>query len=240
MHQRPYIIKRHKIKIADPDFLIFTNKELLLIIIFVILGSFISFVPKISTDPAQILARILIFFIIIVSGISIKKIIAPHYAIKIEHKTLELYRIGFYEKSHFKKPFPVGLVFPFFLSIFSIGYLKPFTFFQFDSENMPEKRILKQHGQRRAQRKEVITEEDLGYTSASGFYILLLIALIGFLIKPYFPVFGADLTKYSIYFGLWNLLPFSQLDGTKLFFGTTLTWFFITIIYFISFLFIIL
>ena len=65
-------------------------------------------------------------------------------------------------------------------------------------------------------------------------YALLILAIIGTLLKPYLPSFGADLAKYSIYFGIWNLLPIGQLDGTKIFFGTTVLWFFLAIIYTIS------
>ena len=178
----------------------------------------------------------MVFTIIIVTNLATKKITSKHYAIKIEHDLWKLKRWNYYERSYFKKPFPIGLIAPFFLALFSLGYLKPFTFFQFDAENLPEKRLLKSRGQKRAQRKEEINEEDLGYTAASGFYALLLLALIGFLIKPYFPNFGIELTKYSIYFGIWNLLPIGQLDGSKMFFGTTILWTFLLIIYTISFL----
>ena len=117
------------------------------------------------------------------------------------------------------------------MAIFTIGYLKPFTFFQFNAENIEEVRILKKRGPRGSRRKEFINEADLGYTAATGFYMLLFLALIGLLLKPYFPSFGYDLTKYSIYFGFWNLLPASQLDGSKLFFGTTLLWSFLIILF---------
>jgi len=234
---RTHIIKRHKIEVSDPVFWIFTKKEVIWILIFIIIGSFISFIPIIPNDnPTKILTTILIFSIIIITNLATKKISSKHYAIKIEHKLWTFQRWGYYERSYFKKPFPIGLIAPFFLALFSLGYLKPFTFFQFEAENLPAKRLLKAHGQRRAQRKEVINEEDLGYTAASGFYALLLLALIGTLMKPYFPVFGAELAKYSIYFGIWNLLPLGQLDGSKLFFGTTIAWIFIVIIYTVSFL----
>jgi len=233
---RIHIIKRHKlVNISDPSFWVFTKKEIIWILIFIIIASFISFIPLIPNDnPTKILTTIAVFTIIIITNLATKKVVSKHYAIKIEHNPWKFQRWGYYERSYFKKPFPIGVVAPFFLALFTIGYLKPFAFFQFEAKNLPERRILKAHGQRRAQRKEFMNEEDLGYTAASGFYALLLLALIGLSIKPFLPTFGADLAKFSIYFGIWNLLPLGQLDGTKMFFSTTILWTFLLIIYTIS------
>ncbi|MFA5857045.1 MAG: hypothetical protein WC867_06800 [Candidatus Pacearchaeota archaeon] len=90
-----------------------------------------------------------------------------------------------------------------------------FTFLQFDAKNIPEKRILKERGYKR---KTEINDSDLGFTSAWGFFSLIILAIIGPIID------FTELSKYSIYFGLWNMIPFSNLDGTKLFFGSVLTW----------------
>lgn len=217
--------------VSGPEIWVFTKKEISWIIIFIIISSFISFIPKIPTDVLKILITVLIFAIIIFTSIIVKKLVAPYYAIKIEHRVWELQRFGYSEKSYFKKPLPFGLILPFFLSIFSFGYIKLFTFFQFDAENIPEKRLLKARGERKPQRKETINESDLAYTSAAGFYALILLALIGLFIKSFLKLdFGADLAKYSIYYSIWNMVPFSQLDGTKLFFGSVIAWIFILII----------
>ena len=235
VQQRSHAIRKHKFKINDSEIWIFTKKEIICILIFIIIGTFISFVPIIPNDePEKILINILIFAIIIIINLSAKKLISPFYSIKIEYNVWQLQRWDYYGRSYFKKPVPIGLIMPFSIAILSLGYLKPFTFFQYDAENIRTKRLLKAYGDRRAVRKEVINEADLAYTSAAGFYALILLAIMGFLLKPYFPIFGSDLTKYSIYFGLWNLLPISQLDGSKLFFGATITWFFLTIIYIIA------
>ncbi len=231
MFKRYKSLKRHPRIVSDPEVGIFTKKELSWIIVFIIISSFISFIPKIPTDIIKILMNILIFTIIIFTCITVKKLVAPHYAIKIEHGMWELQRWGYYERSYFKKPLSFGLILPFFLSIFSLGYIKPFTFFQFDAENIPERRLLKARGERKPQRKETINEEDIAYTSAAGFYALILLALIGLFIKSFLNFdFGTDLAKYSIYYSIWNMIPFSQLDGTKLFFGSIITWIFILII----------
>lgn len=232
VQQRLHIIRKHKFKINDPEIWIFTKKEIIWILIFIIIGAFISFIPVIpNDDPEKILINILIFAIIIIVNLSAKKLISSFYSIKIEHNVWQFQRWGYYERSYFKKPVPIGLIMPFFLAILSLGYLKPFTFFQYNAENIKEKRLLKAHGDRRAVRKEVINEADLAYTSATGFYALILLALIGLSIKSFLNFdFGTDLAKYSIYYSIWNMIPFSQLDGTKLFFGATIAWIFVLII----------
>jgi len=235
---RKKVLRRNRdIKVGDPIFWIFTKKELIWMFIFIIIASFISWIPVIpNEDFTKILTTLLVFTIIIVSWIATKKLIAAHFAIKIEHTDWKLIQWWWLVRAYFRKPLPLGLIAPFFLAIFTLGYLKPFTFFQFDAENIEERRILKRHGPRGSRRKEIITEADLGYTAASGMYLLLALAIIGVILKPYFPAFGADLAKYSIYYGIWNLLPIGQLDGTKILFGTTVQYSFLVILYFISFI----
>ena len=231
MFKRYKLLKRRQRIISDPEIWILTKKELMWIIIFIIISSFISFIPQIPTDIIKIFITALIFTIIIFTSIIVKKLVSSNYAIKIENKPWELQRFWFRETSYFKKPLVFGLILPFFLSILSLGYIKPFTFFQFDAENIPEKRLLKTRGERKPQRKETINEEDLAYTSAAGFYALILLTLLGLFIESFLKIgFGTDLAKYSIYYSIWNMVPFSQLDGTKLFFGSIITWVFVLII----------
>ena len=214
------------------------SKELISVIISILIASFISFIPIIPSDePTKIITRIIIFSIIIITSIYVKKIVAKKLSIKITHKLWELSRWGIYKRSYLKKPIPLGLFIPFGLGLFSLGYIKPFLFFQFEAENITKRRRLRETGQRRAEKKEAyyINEEDLGYTAASGFYSLLIIALIGVIILLIFDLkFGADLTKLSIYYGAWNLLPIGKLDGSRLFFGTFYGWIFITFLYILS------
>ena len=239
LRQRKRVLHKHDFTVGKPVFLIFTKKEIIWTLIFTVIGSFISFVPIIpNDDPMKVLYTMLVFFIIITSTITIKKLIANQFAIKIEHVDWKLIHWWWFKRAYFKKPLPLGLIAPFFLAIFTIGYLKPFAFFQFDYESDDTKRSLRRYGSRQKTRKELINEEELGYIAGSGMFMLLILAIIGTLLKPYFPAFGADLAKFSIYYGIWNLLPIGQLDGTKLFFGTTVLWSFLVILYSISFLFV--
>jgi len=210
----------------------FTKKEIVWIIIILIIYEFIIIFPSSNTlNPLVLIVPILILFTNIIS----KKIAAKFFNLKIEHKILEFQRWGYYKRSHFKKPLPIGLVIPFVFSILTLGMVRMFTFFQFDAENVHETRVLKQRG---LKRKEEINESDIAFTAAWGFVGLLVLAFIGALpgIRDVFP----ELSKYSIYYGFWNLIPVSRLDGLKIFFGSLLTWTALSIAYIVALVFVIL
>jgi len=199
-----------------------TNKELTWIIISILL---MSFVISVFSDLSSLLAISLSGIIILVSVFS-KKLAATYFNVKIEHKAWEFQRYWFHKVSHLKKPIPMGLLFPFIISILSAGIIRPLTFLQFDAKNS-KKRILKKRG---AHRHQEINESDLAFVAFWGFIGLILLSILGVLTKQ------PELTRYSLYYGLWNLIPFSQLDGTKLFFGSLVSWILIIVIYLISLL----
>jgi hypothetical protein len=200
----------------------FSKKEIAWIIITILIFGFIISLPELSISSPYIF---LISAIIVLTSVLVKKISANHYSLKIEHKIWGFKQFWFYEKSKFKKPIPIGLLFPFFIPILSLGIFKPLTFLQFNAKNLPKKRALKKRGQHRYSE---INESDLAFTSAWGFWALILLAIIGIFINQ------PELSKYSIYYGLWNLLPISNLDGTKLFFGSLINWILLAIAYLIS------
>jgi len=184
-----------------------------------------GFVIEITPELSLSIYGILFAAIIILTNILAKKIASHFYNIKITYKIWEFKRWGWHKRSEFKKPVPIGLMLPFFLSILSLGLIKPFTLLQFDTQNLPKKRVLKKRG---ANRYSEINESDPAFTSAWGFWALIALAIIGYFINQ------PELTKYSIYYGVWNLIPISNLDGTKLFFGSLINWILLTIVYLIS------
>lgn len=190
----------------------FTQKEAVWILISIIIFEFMILfpIPK-NFNILLILVPIIIILINVIS----KKIACDFFNIKIEYKPWEIQRFGWYRRSKFKKPFPLGLIFPVVLTILSLGIIKPLTLMQFDYENIPEKRILKQRG---LKRKSEINDSDPGFTAVWGFASLLILAIIAALIR--FP----ELAKYSIFYGAWNLIPYGNLDGSKVFFGSMMSW----------------
>ena len=199
----------------------FTQKEVVWIIIFIIIFEFIVLFPIPNNfNPLLILVPI----IIILANVSSKKIASDFFNLKIEHKPWEIQRFGWYKRSYFKKPFQLGLILPIILTILSLGIIKPMVMMQFDYKNIPEKRILKQRG---LKRKSEINDSDMGFTALWGFISLLVLALIAALMR--FP----ELAKYSIFYGAWNLIPYGHLDGSKLFFGSMMSWITTVLLYLI-------
>jgi len=213
------------------------KKEVAWIIIAIIILWFVIGFPKILDESPLVASYYLLSAAaIILVGVFARKIAAGIYSIKIEHEIWTYQRWGFYTRSHFKKPIPIGLIAPFFLSIFSLGAIKLLVLLQFNAENVPSKRILKRQGTRRATRKSEMNERDPAMTAAWGLYSLLLLAIIGgAILKGVFNLeIGTILSRYSIFYGVWNLIPYSKLDGAKLFFGSMLSWTILVIIYIIA------
>ena len=66
-----------------------------------------------------------------------------------------------------------------------------------------------------------MTEYHLGIIAASGIIINLAAAIIGYLLG------FSDFARISIYFTFFNMIPLSDLDGNKIFFGNTVIWSFL-------------
>lgn len=216
----------------------FTKKELTWIIIAIIILTFVIGISaniQEKTAEVSLIVPLISSTLIILTTTITKKLVSPIFNIEIEHKIWEFKRYGIYKRAYLKKPFPIGLILPVSLSLISLGFIKFMALLQFDFKNIPSKRILKQRGYARSVRKEEINDSDIGLTAAWGFYSLFLLAIISSIlgISTNIAIFP-ELAKYSIYYGLWNLIPFGQLDGSKLFFGSVFNWIVITLLYLLS------
>lgn len=196
----------------------FKIKEISHIIIAIILfGFIISFLKGLNA----FLIASLVAAVVLLTNIIAKKITAYTVGVETEQKILEFQRWGYYERSKFKKPKPFGIIVPFLLVWLSYptGFLKMFTFLQ--TEIKPTiARVARKHGGLR--RFPDITEWHTSLVPGIGITANLVLALVAYLIHS--PLF-LDIAKYSIYYSIWNFLPLSQLDGTKIFFGSKELWF---------------
>jgi len=76
-----------------------------------------------------------------------------------------------------------------------------------------------------------VTEYHLGLIAASGIVINLILAIVGYFVG--FPLFA----RLNMYYAFFNILPISELDGNKIFFGSKIMWSFLASLVLIGMLF---
>lgn len=185
------------------------GQVLLAIVLFAFIISFLKGVDA-------FLAALLIAAIIIFVNILAKKLMAYHLEAEIEQKIWHLQRWGYYKRSQFNSPKPVGIILPFLLVWLSYpyGFLKMLTFLQFEVKPTPA-RAAKRHG---LYRFTEMTEWHIASIAAIGIFLNLVLAVAAYIFN--YP----NLARFSIYYSLWNLLPIGQLDGSKILFGSRIVW----------------
>jgi hypothetical protein len=191
----------------------FNKKELLWI---TIASIFIAFASTLLENQKIFFYTLLSIFIVILSNTISKKIAAYFLESEIEIKLWEFKRYGYQSGQKTKTPFPAGLLIP----IISKIILFPFKGFVWMASLVfdvkpKEWRISKRHGYYSFSE---MTEDHIGYIAASGIIINLILGIIGYLIG--FPIFS----KINIYYAFFNMIPISELDGNKIFFGNLTLW----------------
>lgn len=158
----------------------------------------------------KILLALFYSAIIISVWICAKKVSAYNRDIEIKHSIWKFQRYSIEKSGHLKKPFPIGVILPLILSVISLGFIKCFSLLQFDAKALVSK-VAKRYGRYRFSE---ILETDLAMISFWGVVAVLALSLIADFSQL------AELSKYSLYFVIWNLIPISQLDGIKIWFGS--------------------
>ncbi len=148
--------------------------------------------------------------LVVFTNILAKKIIAYYYETTTEQKIWQFQRFGYKPNRKFKKPIPGGIIFPFILTLISAGIIWLMTVLEFDTQGTSA-RASKRHG---IYRFTEMTEFHIALIAASGVIANLILAIIAYLIN--FPI----MARISIYYAAFSLIPFSNLDGAKIFFGS--------------------
>jgi hypothetical protein len=184
----------------------------------IILTAIISLAPILQKEYTQI-PQLFVFAIIIVAvPIIAKKLTANALDANVEHELWFFQRFGFWPRAKFKGPIPAGIIFPLFISIFTLGYTKLMTLLTYETKAL-KRRAAKRFG---FYSFTEITEFHHGLIGAAGILSLLVLALIAYLIpSPNLEL----LTKLSVYYAFWNIIPFSKLDGTQIFFANQILYF---------------
>jgi hypothetical protein len=196
----------------------FTVKEAFQILIAIVVFAFIIWFLK---DFSFLAPALIIAAVVLLVNVFAQKLVTKYEQAKIEFKTWHFQRWGYYERSYLKKPFPSGIVFPFLLVVLSYptGFLKMLTFLQ--SEITPTRgRHIKIRGG--LARFSEMKEYQIGIIPTMGMVANLFLSflLIIFTRDPLL----IQIAQYSTFYCMWNIFPVGNLDGTKILFGSQLTW----------------
>jgi len=196
------------------------NKKEITIILLVTL--IFAFTATLIDTFENFLIIFLIFLLVICINVFSKKLASYYLDSEIEIKIWEIERYGFTTKQKLKKAFPAGAFFP----ILSKIVLLPFKNFIWTASLIFD---IKPKKYRAVKRKGIysfseMTEFEIGLIAASGIFMNLLFSVLGYFLG--FPTF----TKLNIYYAFFNLLPISDLDGNKIFFGNQTLWSFLGIL----------
>lgn len=201
------------------------KKEIAVVLIVAIV---LAFTISVIRTKEEFSTTIVIVAAILMINVLSKKITAYYFDSEIEIKLWEIERIGFKPHRKLSKPFPAGVFLPILITfitlplgaIFQVGHLKWMASLVFDVKPKVH-RAVKRHG---LYSFSEMTEYHIGLIAASGMIVNLIAAFIGYFLNQ------PEFTKLSIYFAFFNLLPLSDLDGNKIFFGSIILWIFLSII----------
>lgn len=160
------------------------------------------------------------FLIIFIVYVSVSKIIAYYYEANAKLQIWREQQYGFPKESHFSTPIPVGLILSILIPFLSIGKFMWLAVTETDITARKE-RVARRHG---AFSFVELNEYHIAFICASSIFSLIFLSFIAYLLN--FPL----LSKLSIYFAFFNLIPLSSLDGSKIFFGERLLWIILFII----------
>jgi Zn-dependent protease len=166
----------------------------------------------------------LAILLIIAINVAAKKLIAYYLDSDIEMKMWEIKRYGFKPHQEFKKAFPAGIFLPILVSALTFGNLMWLASLVFEVKPKVYK-AAKRHG---LYSYSDITEYQIGLIAAAGVAANLIFAIIS-----YFLGWGV-FTRLSVWYAFFNMIPISDLDGNKIFFGNLVLWSFLASIVIIA------
>jgi hypothetical protein len=205
------------------------KKEIFLISLTIIIFAFlINISSSLIEDWKTFLFAIISFSIVILGNIFAKKITAFNLDSEIEMQLWETGKFPLVSKGE-AKPFPMGAVLPIITKIIFFPFN---TFFWMSSMVFDVKpRIFRGARRHGLYTFSDITEYHIGLIAASGIAINLIFSIIGYFLG--FPLFS----RLNMYYAFFNMIPLSELDGNKIFFGSKLLWSFLASLILIGMLF---
>lgn len=192
-------------------------KEIISIIVITIILGFIT--TLVSSTSAFLYTSIIILSILLINFFA-KKISSYYLDSEINVRIWQIQRWGFKPKDYFKKPFQIGAFLPIILKIITAGWINWMAVLSFDVKPKVY-RTAKRWG---TYAFSEMTEYHIGLIAVWGIIVNLITAIIAYFIGI------PEFTKLSIFYIAYNLIPLSDLDGNKIFFGSLIWWIFLVVL----------
>ncbi len=156
-------------------------------------------------------------FLVVIANILAKKAMSFYLDSKIEFRLWKIKRYGFKSNKEFKKPLPTGVFLPIIFSALSLGNLIWLASLVFDVKPQVYKAAKRQGLYSFSE----TTEYQIGLIAAAGVLVSIVFAVISYFAG------WILLAKLNIWFAFFSMIPLSDLDGNKIFFGSLVMWSFL-------------
>lgn len=194
------------------------KKEIGQLITAVVILGFVSGFFELFTGDLNSFFIILGFSAIII-GVNIlaKKIMASRLDADVEHEIWKMERFGLKTERHLNKSVLTGLIIPLFISIITLGSIKLMSILTYETRAL-KRRAAKRFG---PYSFTEMTDYHNALVGSAGIIACLIITFITY----WFPGDLLNtLTKMSTFYAFFNLIPFSKLDGSQIYFGSRVLW----------------
>lgn len=194
------------------------QRETVQIIIAIATLGFVSGFVELIRGDMKLFSLILLFSALIIGiNISVKKIVASRLDADVEHEVWKLHRFWFAPGDKFNKSVLAGVIIPLFISIVSLGTIKLMTILTYETRAL-KRRAAKRFGPFSFTE---MTDFHNALVGASGIISVLLITFITYWIAGEgWEILGRLATFYAFF----NMIPFSKLDGSQIYFGSRVLW----------------
>lgn len=186
-----------------------------IIIAIVVLGIVTGAQELVALDLNAVVKAVGFSAIVIGASILGKKIVASRLDADVEHDIWRMQRYGFSVSSHLEKSIPVGIIFPLFITVISLGTVNLMSVLTYETKAL-KRRAAKRFGPFSFTE---MTDYHNAWVGAGGIIAVLIVAFISYWI-PYVGGLG----RLATFYAFWNMVPFSKLDGTQIYFGSRVLW----------------
>ena len=194
------------------------ESEIIQIILAIITLGVISGFTEIIELRINAFAIVIVFAAIIIgANILGKKIMASRLDADVEHEVWRIQRYGMAPQAHLQKSIMAGIIFPLFITAITLGSVNPMTVMTYETRAL-KRRAAKRFGPFSFTE---MTDYHNALVGVGGIMVCLIIAFISYWI----PGSGwSTLGRMATFYAFWNMIPFSKLDGSQIYFGSRVLW----------------